>query len=95
MARTWPALQARCLQQLRHHFGIQAHQSIGRQRPAMDLVRTGAVEIQQRRAQGCIKGPMHVCSCLQQVAGRRFGQHSIHAIQRGARHQPDKPGHGR
>jgi hypothetical protein len=94
MARTWPGAEARVVQQLRHDPGVKTHQRIGGQRGPMDLVTTRCVQVQQGGAQVRIEGPVQVGRGAQGLVWFSSDQNAVHAIQRGARHQPDEPGHG-
>ena len=86
-----PGLDAGCSQQLLHHLCIVAHQCIGSQGRAMQLVLAASgVEGQQLGAQGRLEaaaGMLQHSRCLAEVH-----ENPVDAVQRCAGHQADIEG---
>ena len=78
-----------------HALGVQAHQGVGGQRRAVQLVVSRLVQCQQfclqRRRHGRVgKSPLVQAPAVGRCRGRRdVEQHAIHPVHRGARHQAD------
>ena len=78
-----------------HALGVQAHQGVGGQRRAVQLVVSRLVQRQQfclqRRRHGRVgKSPLAQTPAVGRCRGRRdVEQHAVHPVHRGARHQAD------